>query len=1068
MAYDITTWKREAADSLRSAGGWLRERVRRDAPYAAYGSLCALTLWPVVQAAQNGDLGGVVTALMGVGANAGINLVANNFQKWKDKADVAHGIAEQIRDDTALRTDLDKILKALEALKHAQEGVTDEAARAAFAAELREVLKGVGSMLIIETQGGAAIVNSTITAGGDFVGRDKVIYNIYLAASADRPRLSEDEFKRILHDYLAWVRKAYDTARLYGEESWAASKGKPKRGLGEVFVPLMLREFIPPSRREIEEFACEMAADTFARQKAYLRAVDRKRGKGDEVQLAKLLTVHDKLAVIGGAGSGKSTLLAWLAATLASDAPPPFELPPGKAALVPVIVPFRFFRVYADECKRTTGARLDDPRAGTLAGFIPWWLKRRSALPDASQDFVDRLLRGGGCLLMLDGLDEVVSGEERRRVREQVEELVGDVYPGNAVIVTAREAGYTDDKVFSDDFCRLDVQALNDEQIGVLVEKWCRQLYPGEVAERTRELMQAIADVNARRTDEDVPPLVSTPLMTTMVVSVKWGENELPRERAKLYEACVKVVLQAQYVPDDQDDARKLVAEWGGPWEDQRNWLSILALHMHSAGKAGAAVPEQTVREALNGVLLPEALDRFIEAVRNRGGLLEERAELFQFSHLTFQEFLAARRIAKQREAGLGALQPHLTDPWWREVALLTYGFAQSDYEEFARTYLNWLASQPGEARLAGLELAGVALLELERPNPDLRAGLAKKLCAGLTDPATQASGILRARSGTVLAELGDPRFDPDHWHLPAEPDFGFVRIPAGPFLMGTREEDVERVTRVLGKKPDHDEINPRPETYVDEFYIARYPVTVAQFRAFVEDRRAADPGFKLTDEDALNGLPTHPVRYVTWHEAMAYCKWLTEKMQEARAKNQEPSPLFSILNSSFSISLPSEAEWEKAARGGLRLPTPDFLDDDSWIDNPNPSRIFTWEDDRPDPDKANYADTGIGTVSPVGCFPNGASPYGCEDMIGNVWEWTRSVYKPYPYEAGDGRENLKAEDDGGACCAGARSTPISGTRASPTATGLYRATGSAATDFVLWCVPISLPLVAESLAAEL
>jgi hypothetical protein len=181
---------------------------------------------------------------------------------------------------------------------------------------------------------------------------------------------------------------------------------------------------------------------------------------------------------------------------------------------------------------------------------------------------------------------------------------------------------------------------------------------------------------------------------------------------------------------------------------------------------------------------------------------------------------------------------------------------------------------------------------------------------------------------------LGDPRFDPDHWHLPAEPDFGFVRIPAGPFLMGTREEDVERVTRVLGKKPDHDEINPRPETYVDEFYIARYPVTVAQFRAFVEDRRAADPGFKLTDEDALNGLPTHPVRYVTWHEAMAYCKWLTEKMQEARAKNQEPRTKPSFLNSQFFIlNFPAqrgrvgESRPRRAAAPDSRLPRRRFVD---------------------------------------------------------------------------------------------------------------------------------------------
>jgi predicted NACHT family NTPase len=218
---------------------------------------------------------------------------------------------------------------------------------------------------------------------------------------------------------------------------------------------------------------------------------------------------------------------------------------------------------------------------------------------------------------------------------------VHDIYPGNQILVTAREAGYREDAVFGDDFVRLDVQRLDDEQIHTLVGNWCSQLYPGEAEPRTDELVQAIQEINNLRADRDLPPLVSTPLLTTMVVSVKWGETELPRERAKLYEACVKVILQAQYVPDDP--ARQALVEWGGAWEDQRNWLATLALAMHEGGRAGAAVPEVRVRAVLQGELAPTSVAQFLEAVRYRGGLLEERAELFQFVHLTFQEFLTAR-----------------------------------------------------------------------------------------------------------------------------------------------------------------------------------------------------------------------------------------------------------------------------------------------------------------------------------------------------------------------------------------------------------------------------------------
>jgi hypothetical protein len=130
--------------------------------------------------------------------------------------------------------------------------------------------------------------------------------------------------------------------------------------------------------------------------------------------------------------------------------------------------------------------------------------------------------------------------------------------------------------VFGDDFVCLDVQRLRSRQIRVLVARWCRQLYDTEAVSRTAELMAAIEEINDLRADRELPPFVSTPLMTTMVVSVKWGETELPRERAKLYEACVKVILQAQYIRDDE--ARKDLVKWGGFWEEQRNWLAALAV----------------------------------------------------------------------------------------------------------------------------------------------------------------------------------------------------------------------------------------------------------------------------------------------------------------------------------------------------------------------------------------------------------------------------------------------------------------------------------------------------------
>ena len=192
------------------------------------------------------------------------------------------------------------------------------------------------------------------------------------------------------------------------------------------------------------------------------------------------------------------------------------------------------------------------------------------------------------------------------------------------------------------------------------------------------------------------------------------------------------------------------------------------------------------------------------------------------------------------------------------------------------------------------------------------------------------------------------------------------VAVPAGPFTMGRDDGEPD-------ERPAH-------TVQLPAFRIDRVPVTNADFAVFLNAVGVrGEGGQRLYDDDDRDarvhrrgarwvveaGYESHPAVEVSWHGARAYCAW-----RGAR--------------------LPTEAEWEKAARG-------------------TDARRYPWGNEAPDPSRARYG-SGWNATVPVGVHPRGASPYGVLDAAGNVWEWVSSAYRAYPWRADDGREDASAD----------------------------------------------------------
>jgi formylglycine-generating enzyme required for sulfatase activity len=741
------------------------------------------------------------------------------------------------------------------------------------------------------------------------------------------------------------------------------------------------------------------------------REEDRERESKPLTALEAVLK-HIQVVILGDPGSGKSTFVNYLTFCLASAWLEPdghwMEKLPGwdgvkPGMFIPVPVTLREFVQWVPE-----GESKPEP-SHLLKFLVSRWEAQNLAF---AAEPLQQCLEGGNAIVLLDGLDETAKEEQLEWVSQAVRSFM-QRYSRSRMLVTCRVLPFQDLRVYFQGITDFELAPFTQEQIDGFIQSWYAELHRAHQIKTHQEV-----DVLTERLREavrrpDLQHLAPNPLLLTVMALVHTHKGRLPDARALLYEETVEILLwrwEQLKVPDQEQDVGllQLLQQAQRTDVDLKRVIWELAFIAHRKGSTGdegvADIGEMDLIQAMAALHPTTSLDwgkAVVQTIKLRAGLLVERVPgRFTFPHRTFQEYLAGAHIAAQADFSRQAEELAEEYAVWREVILLGVGrlvYFSGDIDKPLALIAELCPAQIKEDSIADWHkqwLAGDIVKEIginrvkdrglgRELLPRVQVGLVKVMRDSPLPPRE------RAEAGNTLAAIGDSRFREESWWLPNEPLLGFVEIPAGSFQMGESR-------------------NSRSIEIPYVYYISRYPVTQAQFQSFAEnggyqeeslwaEAKAAgvwaagkvkgrfdnEPRQQPEKVGDPFGLPNHPVVGVTWYEALAYCRWLTQKL---RAVEHTPEPLRTLLQTGgdaggpWSIMLPNEPEWEKAARG---------CKDD---------RMYPWGE-KIDPNSANYFQTNINATSAVGCFPQGISPYGVEEMSGNVWEWMRSVYedKLYP-----------------------------------------------------------------------
>lgn len=623
--------------------------------------------------------------------------------------------------------------------------------------------------------------------------------------------------------------------------------------------------------------------------------------------------------------------------------------------------------------------------------YVPDWKKETP---------IDHVLTHN-CIYILDGLDEIEFNPENRNFIISLIQFVQQMQKNQCkLLISCRER----------DFAEWDLSAINSYYL--------RSMNSYVASQLIRQIFETKfkSDPSARLLDKlhrigmDVD-LIGNPLFLSLIAQL-YLENQknFPSTKNRILRESILLLLKRK--PAEILEKFKI----HGGVEELYPALESTAFEIQRlADDFSFKISSKELTGIICDMVGYCTRDELYDFLASTTGLISNTGEsLYEFSHRRFQEYLCASYLVHQKTAAEAALliEDGLMHKKrvWSEVAILYLEIMSDDdaVERIAITlhqlvsgnkngWITWYIGKIIESRNYQMMNQNMPLLT----NDDIDRSRQLLLSAfSNTDslPVTE-----RAFCGKILGYLGDPRSGVS-LNSQGMPDIAWCHMQTGLYKIGADDEAQKIVRKQAygnnkwGSKIVYSREIPQREIQLNEFYISKYPVTVAQFHAFIDSKDgyfnpdnwmwsgaswkwyesnvAKQTAYQVKNPKGKSNAPNFPVTDVSWIEAVAFCEWMSKKTGET-------------------YRLPTEGEWEAAARSS--------------------NTVFAWGDEF-DPQKCNSSFSGIGDIVPVGMFSSFVEDDIPSEMNGNVWDWCYSVYPAWDSKV----ENLSVYDENkniiGAC----------------------------------------------------